>query len=155
MLYLIKSRNFIKIGYTDNLHTRMQNYRTHNPEIEILGFRFGDLQLEKYYHHIFRNRRVKQEWFDIPDYIISYLMSHHFTITDEYITDKIEKKKYNKEEKILIPDYIKLLKSLYTKIIITRITNDLNNLQFTSEEESLLTKYRLYDPELKRLRRGT
>lgn len=131
----------------------MQNYRTHNPEIEILGFRVGNIQLERYYHHIFRNRHIKQEWFDVPDYIVSYLVSHHFTITDEYVTE--EKKKYNKEERILIPDYIKLLKSLYTKIVVTRITQDINNLTFTSEEESLLTKYRLYDSELKQLRRGT
>ena len=130
----------------------MQNYRTHNPEIEILGFRVGSIQLERYYHHIFRNRHVKQEWFDVPDYIVSYLVSHHFTITDEYVTE--EKKKYNKEEKIPVPEYMQLLESLYTKIVITRITQDTNNLTFTPKEEYLLAKYKLYDPELRKLRRG-
>ena len=37
MLYLIKSGKYTKIGYTNNIHTRMQNYRTHNPRIQILG----------------------------------------------------------------------------------------------------------------------
>ena len=155
MLYLIKSGKYTKIGYTNNIHTRMQNYRTHNPRIQILGFRKGDIQLEKYYHNIFKNRRINKEWFLIPDYIIFYLVKHHFVIKDEYVTDK-PKKKIIKQEKIPVPvpEWKLLLNSLYNKIIITRVTQDINNLQFTPQEESLLIKYNLYDPELKQLRRG-
>jgi len=37
MLYLIKSTEYLKIGYTDNLDSRLKQYDTHNPNYELLG----------------------------------------------------------------------------------------------------------------------
>ena len=40
MLYLIESGNYIKIGFSkdlDSLKNRMITYKTHNPDIKLLG----------------------------------------------------------------------------------------------------------------------
>lgn len=158
MLYLIKSNNLIKIGYTENIHTRMQNYNTHNPDVELLGIREGDKNLEDYYHYIFRNRHIKGEWFKLPEYIVNYLVTHQFTTKEiSNHSDKTFKNTYHsnknlqKENDQLLIELNKckdLIKSLYTKMIITRITNDVNNLSFTEQEEYLLHKYKYYNPNL-------
>lgn len=37
MIYLIKSNNFYKVGYTNNLQKRLKSYNTDNPNIEIIS----------------------------------------------------------------------------------------------------------------------
>jgi len=46
MLYLIKTNNFTKIGYTKNLNNRISKYLTDNPTFEILGIKEGTLKDE-------------------------------------------------------------------------------------------------------------
>ena len=41
MLYLIKCNNWIKIGYTTNLHRRIQAYKVTNPFVEFLELAEG------------------------------------------------------------------------------------------------------------------
>ena len=154
MLYLIQSDKYVKIGYAQDLQQRMKTYQTHNPNLKLLGVREGDIYLEKYYHYIFRNRHIKGEWFDIPDYIVEYLIKHHFTIQTTF--EEIDNGNFNKrylpktvkqEIKLNIELY-NLVKSLYTKIVIARITHDINSLEFTNQEEQLLKKYKYYNPKI-------
>ena len=35
MIYLIKSNNYLKIGYTSNIQSRTKAYNTHNPNYEV------------------------------------------------------------------------------------------------------------------------
>ena len=55
MLYLIKSygprgKKIYKIGYTTSLDSRLYNYFSHNPFIELISIREGDEELEKLIH---------------------------------------------------------------------------------------------------------
>lgn len=47
MLYLVKSYNAIKIGSTNNIKIRMHDYKTHNPDFELLDIADGGLEEEK------------------------------------------------------------------------------------------------------------
>lgn len=67
MLYLIKSGNYLKVGYTKDKTTyynRMQSYQTNNPDIEILEVvEDGTLKDEKYLHELLKEYKHRNEWF--------------------------------------------------------------------------------------------
>ena len=46
MLYLLKSGNYYKIGYTDNIEKRMDSYKTHNPDFILVGTKEGNKKEE-------------------------------------------------------------------------------------------------------------
>lgn len=53
MLYLIISGGYMKIGFTTNLQTfqsRLRQYKTHNPNISVVGVCRGSKTLEKHFH---------------------------------------------------------------------------------------------------------
>ena len=53
MLYLIESGKHYKVGYTRDLETlekRLKAYKTHNPDLKLLGLAYGDREEEAYYH---------------------------------------------------------------------------------------------------------
>ena len=54
MLYLLKSGNYLKIGYAKNIEERMKLYTTHNPDFELLDTKEGTLLDEKELHRICR-----------------------------------------------------------------------------------------------------
>lgn len=72
MLYLIKSGDYLKIGYSQDIKKRMQTYSTHNPDIALLDTIEGDESLEKFVHNLCKEFRVnnKQEWFHLNPFII-------------------------------------------------------------------------------------
>lgn len=86
MIYLIEMKmpytrvRAFKIGSTSNIETRMKQYRTHNPYIELLAtIEFDDLsdrEAESAYHdmmldssEVFRQfgERRNSEWFEVID----------------------------------------------------------------------------------------
>lgn len=71
MLYLVKTNEFYKIGFTDNLEKRMSNYTTYNPVIELLGIKEGTKNDETAYHLSFCNYDGTGEWYKIPEEIIN------------------------------------------------------------------------------------
>lgn len=54
MLYLIQSLNYYKIGYTSNLKSRMDAYKTMNPHAVLLGVKEGDQYDEAVYHDLYK-----------------------------------------------------------------------------------------------------
>lgn len=46
MIYLIESGNFYKIGFTENLKSRMKQYTTHNPDYRLIDNFDGDKEME-------------------------------------------------------------------------------------------------------------
>ena len=52
MLYLIKSYSAIKIGSTNNIKMRMREYKTHNPDFELIDIADGMESEEKILHSI-------------------------------------------------------------------------------------------------------
>lgn len=77
MLYLIKvgrvsnGLELLKIGYTNNIEQRLNQYKSHNPLCEIIATREGDGVLEdlfhfRYHDHLFHGK----EWFRYAEEIV-------------------------------------------------------------------------------------
>lgn len=62
--YIIKSGDYYKIGMTSDWSKRAESYNTHNPNWELIETIEGDY--EHQLHHIFRDYRIKFEWFKFP-----------------------------------------------------------------------------------------
>lgn len=52
MIYLIESGNFYKIGFTENLKSRMKQYATHNPDCKLIDSFEGYIEDEKQLHEL-------------------------------------------------------------------------------------------------------
>lgn len=63
MLYLIKSENYLKIGYTDNLARRVCQYKTHNPNFQVEDSMEGTKDTEKQIHKLIKEYQYQGEWF--------------------------------------------------------------------------------------------
>ncbi len=55
MLYLIKSNNYLKIGFCKNLENRLKQYNTHNPDYTVIAVRDGTASDEYFLHKLFEN----------------------------------------------------------------------------------------------------
>lgn len=67
MLYLIRSGNYIKIGFTEDLDNRISQYETHNPNFEVIGIKEGN-RADELEYHLYLNKlglsvENKVEWF--------------------------------------------------------------------------------------------
>lgn len=56
-----------KIGFTSNLHNRFLQHKTSNPFLKIIRVYHGDMDVEKYVHEMFAQKRIKRtkEWFNL------------------------------------------------------------------------------------------
>lgn len=65
MIYFIKNRTFVKIGYTSNLNRRLNELQIGSPkQLKLIGLMEGDYQTEAGLHEAFKKHRVKNtEWF--------------------------------------------------------------------------------------------
>lgn len=55
MIYLIESGNFYKIGFTENLKSRMKQYATHNPDCKLIDSFEGYIEDENSYMSYVKN----------------------------------------------------------------------------------------------------
>lgn len=72
MLYFIKSQNFLKIGYSQDMESykkRLKSYRTHNPDFVVLDtVENGTLKDENTLHKLLEDYQYYTEWFyDCPE----------------------------------------------------------------------------------------
>lgn len=71
MLYLLKSNDYLKIGYTkcaDTLYGRLSSYKTHNPDYKLLFLKEGNTSDEEMIHYKYSKYLSNNtEWFYIPD----------------------------------------------------------------------------------------
>ncbi len=66
MLYLIKSNNYLKIGFSENESTfqnRLHSYKCHNPSFEVLEVCDGTIQDENNLHKLCDEYKYRTEWF--------------------------------------------------------------------------------------------
>lgn len=94
-IYIIKSLDVIKIGYTTNLIKRMKSYDTHSPHYKLLYFtNIPDaLDVEVFLHKKFKNKKVKGEWFRLND--------EDLLVCILYIEKIKQLRLYNKKNEIL------------------------------------------------------
>lgn len=76
MIYLLKSNDKLKIGYTSNFASRISNYRSHNPDIEVVNIRAGELEDEKVLLEQFKHFSIFGEWFTYSKDIIKGFERH-------------------------------------------------------------------------------
>jgi len=61
--YCRDGRERIKIGYSINPKSRLSEFKTVNPEIELMLSERGDRNLEQKRHEQFRDEHIAGEWF--------------------------------------------------------------------------------------------
>lgn len=76
MIYLLKSNDKLKIGYTKNFNRRLKQYRTHNIDIEVVATKEGTTTDEQFLHNILKPYKVDLEWFYYDPYIIDTFNKH-------------------------------------------------------------------------------
>ena len=125
MLYLIKSygprgKKIYKVGYTTSLDSRLYNYFSHNPFIELISIREGNEELEKLIHislyslgYKFTKGGKLDEWFTGNLNKIQYI----FHSTKKYL-EKVIWRNRNKAFSVdsignINSDSFKLLRRLY------------------------------------------
>ena len=101
MIYLIKAYGkegvLLKIGFTDNLSSRLESYVTHTPDYELLKTREGDLILEKYLLNYFKDFNYRGEWFRFDQKIV-----------DEFDIVQLDRTVFiEKQQKRFSPDWSK------------------------------------------------
>ena len=71
MLYVVKSSQYYKVGFTENndtLHKRIDSYKTHNPDFQIIGLYEGTKKDEKKIHSLLSEYKHFGEWFYKNEY---------------------------------------------------------------------------------------
>lgn len=74
MLYFIKTLDYYKIGFTENLESRMKEYAIHNPVVELLGIKEGNLSDERRYQISFCEYEGTGEWYKLPKNLVIELL---------------------------------------------------------------------------------
>jgi len=63
-IYVLRSDNLMKIGFSDNLRNRVQSIISTVPvPVEFVGHMPGDREVEKHLHKIFAEQSFSGEWF--------------------------------------------------------------------------------------------
>lgn len=77
-IYIIKSNDKYKIGYTANIKKRINDYTKHAGNIEVIYIYKGYncFQLESKIHQLLSHRQYKGEWFDLCDSDILKIISY-------------------------------------------------------------------------------
>jgi len=68
-LYIIKSNDLYKIGYTTNLKSRLNDYKVHFGLVELIYVYkgFDCYNLETIVHNLVKEKNHKGEWFNLCD----------------------------------------------------------------------------------------
>lgn len=130
MLYLIKSAEYLKIGYTDNLDSRLKQYDTHNPNYELLGTQNLSKWHESKLHEMCKEHHAKLEWF--------------------YDTQEVRDTFFN-WQKIAINKFIEPTKQAFSELF-TLFANNFNRAIGTKDRSFLWNLYHSIDyPESKNM----
>lgn len=80
MVYFISNQQYVKIGFSKNVESRMSSLQTASPTKLTLLFSIdGDTYTESKLHEYFKDFRMEGEWFDILS----------LNITEQYLYDNI------------------------------------------------------------------
>ena len=88
MIYFIQNTEtkHIKIGYSDNIRSRLSDLQTSSPhELSILTICEGGIEVEKELHDKFNNYYVRGEWFNPSEELISYINEFPPYVNKTYI----------------------------------------------------------------------
>lgn len=140
MIYLLKSNDKLKIGYTKNMYNRFMQYKNHNPDIELLYFKDGAESDES----ILLNKCNKylvygNEWFEYNEFIVNEFLN--YGDTDLYYYEDMFKYKVIKKKELEELDRIEGLKTpnwptegCNDPIIVECMSNIINYKEYTPNE---------------------
>lgn len=101
MLYLIKSGEYLKIGYTINLKKRIKQYLTHNPSISLLYTREGTTSDEYFLHKILSKYLIGDtEWMRYDEKIIDIFNSIKLNHKESIKNDSNKRSKQRRQRNI-------------------------------------------------------
>lgn len=86
MLYLIRDRDYIKIGYTANIDQRQKAYETTNCYAEIIMTKDGTRKDELNLHKLCNKWHYKNEWFHYNDEIVKIFEEYRPDYEERLIT---------------------------------------------------------------------
>lgn len=77
-LYIVKSNNSFKIGYTKDIKSRMNDYKIHFGLVEIVYVykSFNCYELEGVIHNLVKDKNIMGEWFNLDDSDILSIISY-------------------------------------------------------------------------------
>lgn len=76
MIYLLKSNDKLKIGYTKDFESRIKQYKLHNPDIEVIDCKDGLMKDEQILHSICSKYKVSNEWYKHCDEVITEFVNY-------------------------------------------------------------------------------
>ena len=79
MIYIIKSREWYKIGYASNLLKRVKQYGTYNPDVEFIAYGEGDEKIESEIHSILKESKheYRMEWFLASEEQVNFIINKY------------------------------------------------------------------------------
>lgn len=86
MLYLIEDRDYLKIGYSANIDSRIKTYKTHNPHAILLSSKDGNRTDEKNLHALCKEYQYDSEWFYNKDEVKKIFEDYVTTAWDNWKT---------------------------------------------------------------------
>ena len=74
-VYFVQDEDgFIKIGYSENVKKRLAHLQTSSRQkLSLIGSVNGDKNLESLFHRVFRDERVRGEWFRPSKRLLSFI----------------------------------------------------------------------------------
>lgn len=111
MLYLIKSGDYIKIGFSDDVVNRMKSYKTCNPDFQILDIQIGSETDEKNWHERLLMYKYRGEWFHFNQKILELWNSEYnkniqVTLKTDLLKVKEEQLNFKEDQLLYRENYI-------------------------------------------------
>ena len=120
-VYIANCGPYYKIGYSENPVERMKAFQTGNPyPLNLVGCIAGEPEDEKHFHHLYSEKKVQSEWFDLDAQDIAHILS---SVQDKPIAKMSGKspsirpwtypdpRKFSAQEQARLLDYLKNLRA--------------------------------------------
>jgi hypothetical protein len=110
MIYFIRSQEFVKIGYTDDLNVRLPQLQTGNPHsLELLLIHPGDIKVERELHSAFAEFHYSNEWFTLSEEIKEFIETSNKVFCSKWQNNLVDFSPNAQMKKL--NDYIEFLQS--------------------------------------------
>ena len=114
MNYLLKSGNYLKIGYASNFKKRLFAYNTHNPDVEVIDtFDSGTLETETMMHRQLKPYKHRGEWYEFNPEILKVWNA----VTQHFVEEKVELPIQVSNQVSDLEEILTMLKSQYSIVI--------------------------------------
>lgn len=116
MIYLIEDDSYYKIGYTTNIYTRLNTYKTHNLNARLVSIKDGNLEDEKLLHNKLCKYLVSNEWYLKEQAVLDEFNNYDSNeLRRKFITNKIC------DEYVMYNEAFTKTNSIYKKFILSII----------------------------------